>query len=63
MKFWNTTLLVILATLTVECLQYFFRVGSFDVDDLILNTVGGIFGFGVFKLLSVVLKPLLATKD
>ena len=63
MKFWKTTLIVVVSTLTVECLQYFFRVGSFDVDDLILNTVGGILGFVVFKLLSVVLKPLLATKD
>jgi glycopeptide antibiotics resistance protein len=56
LKFRNTMLIVITSTLMVECLQYIFRVGSFDVDDLILNTVGGILGFGVFKLTSLVLK-------
>ena len=29
----------------VEILQLIFRVGSFDVDDLILNTLGGILGY------------------
>jgi len=55
-KFRNTIFIVIASTLMVECLQYIYRVGSFDVDDLILNTVGGILGFGVFKLVSLVLK-------
>ncbi|MBY0097127.1 VanZ family protein [Mesobacillus maritimus] len=56
LKFRNTIFVVIASTFSVECLQYYFRVGSFDVDDLILNTVGGILGFGVFKLVSLVLK-------
>lgn len=29
----------------VEILQLVFRVGSFDVDDLLLNTLGGILGY------------------
>lgn len=29
----------------VEILQLLFRVGSFDVDDLILNTLGGMLGY------------------
>lgn len=32
-------------SLLVEILQLVFRVGSFDVDDLILNTLGGILGY------------------
>ena len=32
-------------SLVLEILQLCFRVGSFDVDDLILNTLGGILGF------------------
>ncbi len=52
LKFRNTLLFVMATTFTVECLQYAFRVGSFDVDDLILNTVGGVLGFIIFKIAS-----------
>ena len=38
-------------SLLVEILQLSFRVGSFDVDDLILNTLGGIIGYGLLVLL------------
>ena len=36
-------------SLLVELLQLIFRVGSFDVDDLLLNTAGGVLGFFVYK--------------
>lgn len=32
-------------SLTIELMQLITKVGSFDVDDLILNTVGGIIGY------------------
>ncbi len=35
----------------VELVQFFTLLGSLDVDDLILNTVGGLLGFVLFKLL------------
>ena len=35
-------------SLVVELLQLIFKVGSFDVDDLLLNTVGGMLGFLVY---------------
>jgi glycopeptide antibiotics resistance protein len=45
---------ILLATfclsLTYEVLQLVFGFGSFDVDDLILNTFGGILGYLPFKL-------------
>ncbi len=36
-------------SLIVETLQLIFKVGSFDVDDLILNTLGGIIGYVMYK--------------
>jgi glycopeptide antibiotics resistance protein len=46
---------VILATfslsLTFEVIQLLFEFGSFDVDDLILNTLGGIVGYIAVQLL------------
>lgn len=35
-------------SLSVEGSQFLFRVGAFDVDDLLLNTLGGGLGFGLF---------------
>jgi len=34
-------------SLTYEMIQLLFGLGSFDVDDLILNTLGGILGFRI----------------
>ena len=34
----------------VEVTQLITRVGCFDVDDIILNTVGGVLGYGMFAL-------------
>ncbi|GKX31981.1 hypothetical protein SH1V18_44610 [Vallitalea longa] len=39
-----------LMSLLVEVLQYHFAVGSFDVDDIILNTVGGFLGYLIYKI-------------
>lgn len=36
-------------SLLVETLQLVFRVGAFDVDDIILNTLGGILGYLLFS--------------
>ena len=38
-------------SLTVEILQLILRVGSFDVDDLLLNTLGGALGYVLLTLL------------
>ena len=37
-------------SLLVECIQLLSKVGSFDVDDLILNTLGGIAGYILFSV-------------
>ena len=37
-------------SLLVEVVQLVTRVGSFDVDDLLLNTIGGILGYIIYKV-------------
>lgn len=37
-------------SLCIEAIQLFFLVGSFDVDDIILNTLGGFLGYLFFML-------------
>lgn len=44
-KWYNTFLLSFLLSLSIEVIQLVFKVGSFDVDDMFLNTLGGIAGF------------------
>lgn len=34
-----------LSSLMVESIQLYFQVGGFDVDDIILNTLGGLLGY------------------
>ena len=42
--------LTFLLSLCFEILQLIFRVGSFDVDDLLLNTIGGVVGYIIYWL-------------
>ncbi len=37
-------------TLLIECTQLILKVGSFDVDDIVLNTLGGVIGYVLFEL-------------
>ena len=45
-------------SLLVETIQLVSRVGSFDVDDLILNTLGGILGYLFFAFCDYVSRKL-----
>lgn len=49
-KFLNVFLLSLELTLTIEILQLLFRVGIFDVDDIAMNTLGGILGYGIYYI-------------
>ena len=53
---YNTVLLSFLFSLSIETIQLVFRVGSFDVDDMILNTLGGILGFVCYKIVQRIRK-------
>ncbi len=47
-------LLSFFVSLTIEIIQY--RIGRvFDVDDIILNVIGGIFGYYIYRLISYIL--------
>ena len=48
-RWYNTLLLSFFLSLGIETLQLIWKVGSFDVDDLFLNTVGGILGFVAYR--------------
>jgi len=47
-KFWRLTLTIFLLSLSFETFQLLAGTGIFDVDDLLLNTFGGIIGLGLF---------------
>lgn len=48
-KGWVTVSIVLLSTLAIETLQFFLG-RSADIDDVIMNTLGGVIGYGVFRL-------------
>lgn len=48
--FFRIFLLSLEFSLCVETIQLVCKVGSFDVDDLMLNTLGGVLGYIVFRL-------------
>ena len=52
-------ILTALFSLSVEAVQLFTKVGAFDVDDIILNAVGGLVGFLGYYL---VWRPLIKKK-
>ena len=40
---------ILILDFIVESLQYFTRLGVFDIDDVILNTVGAAIGFWIYR--------------
>ena len=49
--FFQVTMLSLELSLAVETVQLITKVGSFDVDDILLNTVGGILGYVCFYVI------------
>lgn len=49
-KFLNIFLLSLELTLMIELLQLVFKVGIFDVDDILMNTMGGAIGYSVYYI-------------
>lgn len=50
-KAWVAILYGFEMSLFIECLQLLFKVGSFDVDDIILNTLGVSLGYVLFLII------------
>ena len=59
----NTLLLSFLLTLSIETIQLVFRVGSFDVDDMFLNTVGGAAGYVAVTMLKWIRRAFHGSKN
>lgn len=49
-KFLNTLFYSFELSLVVELIQLITKVGSFDVDDILLNTIGGALGYVSYKI-------------
>lgn len=49
-KLWKITIFTIVLVLFIEIVQFLTFTGSADIDDLILNTIGAIIGYGIIKI-------------
>ena len=52
--FFKTLFYSLLLSLGVEVMQLITRVGSFDVDDIFLNTLGGVLGYIIFVICNAI---------
>lgn len=53
-RWYEATFYTLIFSLCVETIQFVTKVGSFDVDDIILNTLGGLLGFIVYYILLLI---------
>lgn len=49
-RWWKMLLLSFFVTMCIECAQLVTRLGVFDVDDLLMNTLGGLAGYVFYCL-------------
>ncbi len=49
-RFYAIAILSVVTSLIIETSQLLLMVGVFDVDDILMNSMGGILGFFVFKI-------------
>lgn len=54
--------IVFFVSLVIEILQFVLAIGISDVDDIVLNTIGGIIGIFIYKMLSLWLNDLKKTR-
>lgn len=55
-KFKNCVTITFLTSLCVEIIQFTFGIGIADIDDIILNTIGGVVGLFVYNFIYMILK-------
>ena len=53
---WQTFFAVFLTSLGFETAQLFFNLGVFDVDDLILNSAGGVIGYIIYWICRTIIR-------
>lgn len=54
-KFWITYLIGFFISLGIESIQYGLKIGLFELDDIMDNTIGMMIGYGCFALLSTLI--------
>ncbi|MDQ0352505.1 glycopeptide antibiotics resistance protein [Alkalibacillus filiformis] len=52
-RLYQVVLLSFLISLIIEGMQFVTGLGVFDIDDIILNTIGGVIGFTIFKFVRI----------
>ena len=57
-KWWHVLILILLVSLSVEFMQYFFNRGFSEFDDVLHNTLGGLIGYCVYKITEYVVISL-----
>ncbi|MBR6222311.1 MAG: VanZ family protein [Lachnospiraceae bacterium] len=50
-------------SLIIESVQFITKVGVFDVDDLMLNTLGGLLGFCIYRLIAAADRGIASAKE
>ena len=50
-RWWRFLLVAVFSIAAIECLQLVLRLGSCDIDDLLLNVPGAFMGFIAYKLI------------
>lgn len=50
-RFKCIAILVLISTISIEIIQFIIGVGTCDIDDVILNWLGGVIGFQIYKIL------------
>lgn len=49
-NFKKFTIIIIIIVFLVECIQFVTKRGTFDIDDIILNTLGAVIFYGITKI-------------
>lgn len=52
----KSTFQIFLISVLAEVVQWFLAIGVFDIDDIILNTTGGLLGVLTYKIMYLILK-------
>ena len=49
-KFWKFLLFIVITTFAIEIIQFLTMRGTADIDDIILNSLGGCIGYGIIQI-------------
>ncbi|GAB6930401.1 hypothetical protein JCM10914A_43840 [Paenibacillus sp. JCM 10914] len=53
-RYVSTFFLIMSLSILAEVIQYAFAIGACDIDDVLLNSLGGLIGIGIYALLAAI---------